>query len=84
MLLEGFLASISVSHAVCGGRSQRRNCSRAEPGMGHQGGKCYRGHMGGRIRQQAEQVDDPVLRSGEEEEDEKNAGRQQGRVGKPH
>lgn len=41
------------------------------------------GWDGGRIRQQAGQGDGPVLRSGEEEEDKKNAGRQQGRVGIP-
>lgn len=68
MLLEEFLSSLGVSHAVSGGRSQRRKCSRAEPRMGHQGVKCYRGHMWGEDK--TEQVDGPVLRSGEEEEGE--------------
>lgn len=47
MLLEEFLVSLGVSHIVSGGRSQRRKCSRAEPGMRHQGVKFYRGQMEG-------------------------------------
>lgn len=84
MLLEEILGSLGVPRAVSGGRSQRRKHSGADTGMRHQRVKCYRGEMGERIRQQAGLRDGPVLSSGEEEEDEEDAGRQQGRGGKPY
>lgn len=47
MLLEEFHVSLGVSNTVSGGGSQRRKCNSAEPGMRHQGVKCYKGQMEG-------------------------------------